>query len=140
MDDVSLVRQLAALMGWTIYDDHGEWVHAVNHDKGKGTCHIDRRGRVHITDDAAIAVRLWRPLHSMDDAWMVVERMQSLGWDYEAGSCFGGGRHYSTFGRGGFDSTTHHWDEQYTAQHSVPARAICEAVLLVQSPPPGVEV
>jgi hypothetical protein len=126
MTDIELTRQLAALMGWPQAQRLGET-----------TATNETRYYIHPRDGVLIGPawqlgewegkpcydrswRPWRPLHDMNDAWMVVERMKEKGWIYELGTYEGG--HRMAFARLGER-------EPRFGVASTPARAICLAAL-----------
>jgi len=135
MTDVELLQRLAALMGWEVierpinrrlhYDFSGP--HVFMEIDGTFWRGADARGSCVIP---------WRPLHDMNDAWMVVEKMQKEGYDYEIGSCIYSDEdgnpvegHSVEFMRGLLDPYEGTHKESYIAYAPTPARAICLAAL-----------
>lgn len=88
-DDASLMRQLAALMGWEVYTEeagqYDRWQRVLVNSGGANSCFIDLDGKAWIYDNPAPYLnaneRLWLPLQSMSDAWMIVERISSFPMD-----------------------------------------------------------
>lgn len=78
MDDLTLTRLLAERgMGWRIYTDETDWrVHCLN-ERGKtiNACCIKEDGTVLIALPS-FGIHKWRPLESMDDAWMAVGKLR----------------------------------------------------------------
>ncbi len=140
MTDLDLTRALAErVMGWRVYGyaAHDDWVGATNHGRAAGTCCIDGRGRVMITDDAAVTVRLWRPLESMDDVWMAINKLQADGWHYEVGAhIYKPNSYWARFGKGDYDDDNNEWSTQHWGLAPTPQRAIALAALSVV----GVEI
>lgn len=72
LDDAALTRQLAALIGWEVVGPE------IAADYGETYVYIDLKGCYYRKTDKGWAE--WRPLHDMNDAWMVVERLHDLGY------------------------------------------------------------
>ena len=126
LDDLSLTRRLAALMGWEVV---GPALALMEYDFSSTHVYIDQEGRYYRQRPGRPrAWRPWRPLDSMDDAKQIIGLLQQQGWHYELGSCIGGG-HYAAFGRGNYNHVTSRWETHHTAQADQVERALCLAAL-----------
>lgn len=129
MTDAELTRALAGVMGWEVYTDEVDWrIHCLGK---RGTvihaCCVKEDGSV-LVSLSPFGIRPWRPLHSMDDAWMVVERMKKDGWHYELASCFGDiGDHHMLLMRG--VCTDGDFEQEHFGLAPTPQRAIALAAL-----------
>lgn len=88
MTDAELIRQLAErVMGWEFFTeqngDYDRWQRHLVRNGGANSCFIDLDNKIWIHSAAPPnpytfgMERPWSPLHSMDDAWMVVEKMRN---------------------------------------------------------------
>jgi hypothetical protein len=130
MDDASLTRQLARLMGWEVV---------------AATAPLPSSCEPQVCFDsvyqcwfyrAGTTWKHWNPLKDLSDAWMVVEHMQKEGYDYEIGSCIYSDEdgnpiegHSAEFMRGLLDPYEGTHEETHGAIAATPARAICLAAL-----------
>lgn len=126
MTDLELLRHLAALMGWEVYTeqagDYDQWQRRLVKEGGAGSCFIDLDGRVWIYDNPALYInaheRLWKPLHSMDDALMIMHH-------FEAAGCAAWVECDGHTGRGGVTTGA----GRFEAGADTEARAFCYAAL-----------
>ncbi len=128
LSDTQLTRAAAELMGWRVYEDaaYEDWLACIERKQAADTCNIDSAGLVWRYDRRLIE---WRPLASMDDAMMLINKMQADDWDYELGSCIEG--HSMFFERGIRDPYTDTREESYEATASTPQRAVVLAAVTV---------
>lgn len=135
MTDLEVMRQLTRLMGWEVVGP--EVPRKARYDFSGPHVYVGPDGSlwrgIKPNGDAQLP---WCPLDSMDAAWMIVERMQKEGYDYEIASCLydeeNGTQidgHSAMFMRGAYDLIDGAWDEMHAAVAPTPTRAVCLASL-----------